>query len=109
MLLKDVKRQFCVAGGNMESSGQNLLEQKFEWDLRESFFVINGIFPPKEKALERPRFTSHIKSVPIQRRGKVVGKGRRLGGEGEGGSITLSLYDAVHFVEKARRDILHLH
>jgi hypothetical protein len=38
-------------GGYMETSGQNLLEQKFEWDLTESLFVTNVIFPPKEKAM----------------------------------------------------------
>jgi hypothetical protein len=38
----------------METSGLNLLEQKFEWDLRESFFVTNGIFRPKEKAMQKP-------------------------------------------------------
>jgi hypothetical protein len=44
----------------METSGQNLLEQKFEWDLREIFFIINGIFSPKEKAMKGP--ASHYTS-----------------------------------------------
>jgi hypothetical protein len=75
-----------ISGGNMESSGQNLLEQKFEWDLRESFFVINGIFPPKERPASH-----HIKSVPIHWRGKVVGKGRRFGVGGGGGQHYIKL------------------
>lgn len=39
---------------NRESTGQNPLEQKFEWKLRESLFITNWLFRPKETSMKRP-------------------------------------------------------
>lgn len=85
----------------METSRQNLLEQKFECDLRESFFIINGIFSPKEKSMKGPASHYTSKAYPYSEEGSWPEEddGKR---EGEN-SITLSLYAAVHFVEGKTR------
>jgi hypothetical protein len=83
----------------METSRQNLLKQKFEWDLRESFFIINGIFSPKEKAMKGPASHYTSKAYPYSEEGSWPEEDDGRGG----GSITLSLYAAVHFVEGKTR------